>query len=72
MDVEKMGVPVLFGVLGGMFCEDLALGGRKVRLRVWLFSSRALKEGEGCDDRQSKEPTAGVFAQSRTRIAASQ
>lgn len=27
MDVEKMGVPVLFGVLGGMFCEDLALGG---------------------------------------------
>lgn len=37
-----------------------------------LFSSRALKEGEGCDDRQSKEPTDGVFVQSRTRIAASQ
>jgi len=27
MEVEKMGVPVLFGVLGGMFRDDLALGG---------------------------------------------
>jgi hypothetical protein len=34
MDVEKMGVPVLFGVLGGMFWRGSGPGG--VRLRSWL------------------------------------